>query len=226
MPQALKIEQESDVSRDGSPQQPVLAMPSRKKRYTYQDTLSWPESFRAELINGEIYVDGQPYEGEPPTEESVFGMAAPSTAHQRVLGELHYQLHGFLRNRTCEVFPAPFAVRLPAKKAEDEGKFFLPDIVVVCDPSKIDERGCNGVPDFIIEVLSPSTMTIDMFHKLTLYKDAGVREYWVADPMNKLVGVYILDGGSYRFTSFDAADTTELSVSVLGCPIDLKAVFA
>ncbi|MDR1467917.1 MAG: Uma2 family endonuclease [Spirochaetaceae bacterium] len=212
MPQALALDIEE--------QEP-------KKRYTYKDYLTWPESFRCELINGEIYVDGQLYEGEPPTEEALFGMAAPSTTHQRVLGELHYQLHGFLRNKACQVFPAPFAVRFPSQTEDDTDKIFQPDLVVVCDRSKIDERGCKGAPDFIIEILSPSTATNDLLYKLNIYRNAGVREYWVVDPKRKHIGVYSLENGEYKYAGFDAETTTKLPIGVLpGCVIDLTTVFA
>ena len=143
-----------------------------------------------------------------------------------MLRKLLHQIDSFLIGKSCGVFPAPFAVRLPGKDEDDTEKIFQPDIVVVCDGSKIDKRGCKGAPGFIIEILSPSTAVNDMFYKLNIYNNAGVKEYWIVDPIKKLAGTYLLKNKKYRYTAFDAGITAELPVSVLpGCVIDLKTVF-
>lgn len=118
-----------------------------EKRYTYGDYLTWPDEERWELI------EGVPYDMTP----------APSTNHQRILGELFRQISTFLLDRDCEVFIAPFDVRLPEGDEADEQIITVvqPDIAVICDPAKIDRRGCRKAPDFIIEILSPSTAAKD-----------------------------------------------------------------
>jgi Uma2 family endonuclease len=155
-----------------------VALPARREArgLTYADYLQWPEGERGELIEGVAY-------GMTP---------APSTAHQRVLRELAFQIHAWLKGRTCQVFFAPFDVRLPAGDEDDPDveTVVQPDIVVVCDAHKVDERGCRGAPDFIIEVSSPSTAVRDQIEKADLYERHRVREYWIVQ--DRLVFVRIL----------------------------------
>ncbi|MDR1618206.1 MAG: Uma2 family endonuclease, partial [Treponema sp.] len=116
--------------------------------YTYADFLDWDEGERCEIIDGEAYM-----------------MSAPSRIHQRISMALSAMLYNYLEGKTCEVYPAPFAVRLfPAEDLSDD-TVVEPDISVVCDPSKLDDRGCNGAPDFIIEIISPSTARYDRLVK-------------------------------------------------------------
>ncbi|GHU09309.1 hypothetical protein FACS1894151_06810 [Spirochaetia bacterium] len=189
-------------------EEPVI---TTDEMYTYEDYLSWDEDFRAEIIDGKLYM-----------------MSTPTTNHQRVLTEFLVQLHAFLKDKPCQVFPAPFSVRLePEEKRKNKKDNIIvePDIVVICDKSKIDKNGCNGAPDFVIEILSPSTVRKDTVIKLNKYLNAGVREYWLAEPESKTVMVCVLENGKYVFSSYD--DTGDAPVSVLpGCKIDLKSVFA
>ncbi len=148
-------------------------------KYTYKEYCSWPEDERWELIDGVAYDM----------------CAAPTSRHQRISGELYYQLRYFLKKYKCEAFSAPFDVLLPAFPLKNEGEIntvVQPDISVICDPSKIVERGCLGAPDLIIEILSPSTSKKDLNEKFQLYEKHGVKEYWVGDPGNKYIQVFHL----------------------------------
>ena len=143
--------------------------------YTYEDYLTWSDEERCELIHGQVY-----------------NMTAPSTLHQRVSMELCIQLGQHFRNTGCQVFAAPFDVRLPEKQeAESQtSNIVQPDISVICDKTKIDEKGCRGAPDWIIEILSPSTAAKDHIQKLALYERHGVKSYWLIHPTDKLVTMY------------------------------------
>lgn len=143
----------------------------REKIYTIDDIYSLPDGERAELIDGQIYF-----------------MAPPATNHQRIVSELHYQIKDYIKRNhgECEVFPAPFAVFLN----DNEKNYVEPDISVICDKDKITDKGCHGAPDWIIEIVSPSTKQMDYYKKLFKYRTAGVREYWVVDQERKLVTVY------------------------------------
>jgi len=182
----------------------------KEERYTFADILNWDIDARIELI------DGMPYM-----------MAPPTTEHQRILMELSYQLRAFLEGKKCQVFPAPFGVRLFSKKEdrpEDETGLLEPDITVVCDPGKLDKHGCKGAPDFIVEIISPSSQRRDRLEKYNLYQMAGVREYWIVDPERKLVQAVALEDGRYPLPQVYTA-TDKAPVSVLeGCVIDLGPV--
>jgi Uma2 family endonuclease len=184
-----------------------MALAKEDPYYTYADYLEWDEGERYEIIDGEAYM-----------------MAAPSRIHQEVSGNLYYAIRSFLEGKPCKVYAAPFSVRLfPAKDNRDD-TVVEPDIAVVCDPSKLDERGCHGAPDFIIEITSSSTARYDRIIKFNKYREAGVREYWIADPDEKVVSAYLLKNGEYMAVNYD--DTGAAPVRVLpGCVRDLKAVF-
>jgi Uma2 family endonuclease len=201
-----------------------MVMPNEnRKKYTYADLLEWDESVRAEIINGELFM-----------------MAPPLTRHQRILMKLSARLYAFLDNKPCEVFPAPFGVRLFPRDDLSDDTLVEPDITVVCDPDKIDERGCNGAPDLIVEILSPSNKRHDMLRKFNLYLDAGVREYWVVDPEQESIQVHVLHGDRYTTEVYALPRAEEelppvlakvevasvAPVSVLpGLKIDLRDVF-
>lgn len=146
----------------------------QNKRYDLQDIYNLPDGKRAELLDGQIYM-----------------MAPPTTSHQRILNFVSTEINLYIRKNKgkCEVFPAPFAVFL------DEGgeKYFEPDISVVCDSEKIDEKGCHGAPDWIVEIVSPSSRNMDYYLKLSEYKKAGVKEYWIIDPIKEIVFVYHME---------------------------------
>ena len=186
----------------------ALALKKEDEYYTYSDVLEWDEDFRAELFDGEIVM-----------------MAPPSSKHQQVSMELSFQIRSFLEGKTCKIFAAPFAVRLFPKKDHSDDTVFEPDIVVVCNPEKLDEKGCNGPPDLVIEIVSPSSAKYDRIYKFRKYQKAGVREYWVVDPEAKFVEVYILENGRYLASGFEEPEKAPVFV-LEDLEIDLQAVFA
>lgn len=139
--------------------------------YTIEDIYALPEGKRAELIDGQIY-----------------DMAPPSYQHQRLVMELSATLRNHIKSKggPCEVLPAPFAVFIK----EDDTNYVEPDISVICDKDKISNRGCEGAPDFVIEIVSPSSRKMDYSLKNALYSDADVREYWIVDPARERTTVY------------------------------------
>lgn len=143
----------------------------KEEIYTTQDIDLLPEGARAELIDGQIY-----------------DMAPPTRTHQRILGLLYRKIADHIDSNKgrCEVNIAPFAVYLN----NDDLNYVEPDICVVCDPGKLDDRGCHGAPDWILEVVSPGSRQMDYFKKLFKYRTAGVKEYWIVDPMKNQVVVY------------------------------------
>ena len=157
------------------------------KRYNYADYLTWQFDDMVELIRGKV-----------------FRMSpAPSTSHQHLSGNLFSIIHQYLKGKPCQVFAAPFDVRLPLppgqQTAEQIDTVVQPDISIICDPEKLDERGCQGAPDWIIEILSKSTAAKDLTEKYALYEHAGVREYWVAHPNEGTLLIYRLDeAGRYQ----------------------------
>ncbi len=189
-----------------------MAMPAENKRYTFADVLTWDESDRIEIINGEAFM-----------------MAPPSRVHQEISGELFGQLRDYLKGKKCKVYHAPFGVRLFEEDGdcpEDVDTMVEPDISVVCDPGKLDDSGCKGAPDLIIEILSRSTQRHDRLTKFNLYQRAGVREYWIVDPDSKSVQTFTLEKGYYIAKDFGAA-SDKVKVGVLeDCVIDLSAVFS
>jgi Uma2 family endonuclease len=152
------------------------------KKVTYADYLTWPDEPRYEIINGIPYLQ-----------------AAPSRQHQRIVSQLMGELYLFLKGRPCEVYTAPFDVRLSASEDEEEYHVIQPDISVICDKEKLDEKGCKGAPDFIVEVLSPSTWQRDRIEKMNQYQKHGVREYLLIYPNEKIVEQYNLcENGKYE----------------------------
>lgn len=139
--------------------------------YTSKDYWSLPDSQRAELIDGQLYA-----------------MAPPGFIHQKLVQQLGRVIGNYIsaKNGDCEVVPAPFAVNLNA----DDKIWVEPDLSVICDKSKISDRGCKGAPDWIIEIVSPSTQQMDFGIKLFKYRTAGVREYWIVNPLTRTVNVF------------------------------------
>lgn len=189
----------------------MTALPAEKK-YTYADYLEGPEGERAELIEGQIY-DMAP---------------APSGVHQEILADLTAQLRDYLRGKKCKVFPAPYDVRLFAGKEdtlENVDTVVQPDISIVCDPDKLDEKGCKGAPDMVAEILSRSSQRHDRLTKFNLYQRAGVREYWIIDPFLETVQVFLLQDGRYAAVGF-YVPADKVKVAVLDdCTVDLSTVF-
>lgn len=139
--------------------------------YTLKDIYALPDGERAELIDGRIY-----------------SMATPNRIHQKILMELCFILNNYVKVQqgSCEVYPAPFAVFI----GKDDKNYVEPDISVICDKSKLTDKGCHGAPDFIIEIVSPSSRKMDYTTKNALYSDFGVREYWIVDPVKERTTVY------------------------------------
>jgi Uma2 family endonuclease len=179
----------------------------KDERYTYADYAGWDTEERYELIDGVSYLMSP----------------APMWKHQGISRELTVQLAVFLKGKPCEVFAAPFDVRLNADTYDDT--VLQPDIVVICDRSKLSGTGCAGAPDMVIEILSPSSARHDRFIKFHLYQKAGVREYWIVDPDTKTVAVHVFKDGEYLARAY--AETDDIPVHVLdGCVVSLADVFA
>lgn len=142
-----------------------------KKVYTINDIYALPEGKRADLIDGQIY------ERTPPTR-----------IHQKLISELTQFIGHYIKSNgeNCDIYPAPFAVFL----SSDGKNYVEPDISVICDKDKLTDQGCNGAPDWVIEIVSPSTSSLDYGTKLFKYRLAGVREYWIINPLKKTVSVY------------------------------------
>lgn len=160
--------------------------------HTYADYLQWPEDVRYELIDGVAYLMSP----------------GPDLAHQDVAGEIYYQLRQALGDSPCRAYIAPLDVRLPKGGERDElvDTVVQPDVMVVCQLERLDRRGVRGAPDFVVEVLSPSTASHDQVRKLGIYEHAGVREYWLVHPTDRVLSVYRLgDNG------FGKADVQELA---------------
>ncbi len=141
------------------------------EEYTLHDIFHLPDGQRAELIDGQLY-----------------GMAAPGRIHQKLVKEFTYLIESYIRskNGACEVYPAPFAVLLE----QDDRNYVEPDISVICEKDKLTENGCAGAPEWIIEIVSPSSIRMDYYIKLFKYRTAGVLEYWIVDPEKRRVTVY------------------------------------
>ncbi|TYS13252.1 Uma2 family endonuclease [Rossellomorea vietnamensis] len=188
-----------------------MTIPDKKEKYSYADYLTWDEGGRFELIDGEV-----------------FNMSpAPSRRHQQVLRELSTAFSIFLREEECEVFFAPFDVRLLVENNQDDdiNNVVQPDLSIVCDRKKLDDKGCNGAPDLIIEILSPSSVKLDRWNKFQLYEKAGVKEYWLVDPVNESVEIYLLVNEQYKFQGvFTKVDTITVNI-LYGLEIDLNQIF-
>lgn len=155
------------------------------KFYTYKDYLTYDENERIEIIEGEIY-NMSP---------------APSRIHQEIISELHFKLMEYIKSNKghCKVYPAPFDVILKNdnESIENSKNVVQPDISVICDKNKLTDRGCTGSPDMIVEVVSPFNPSNDFVRKLNLYQQFKVREYWIVNPMNKSILIYILSDNTF-----------------------------
>jgi len=163
-----------------------MGLPKQDEVFTYGDYSLWPESERWELIDG-VAFDMSP---------------APSRHHQSILTEILGQIYNLLSVAPCEVYCAPFDVRLPDYLEQKDSEILTvvqPDLVVVCDKEKLDDKGCMGAPDLVVEILSPSTMSKDLHQKFSLYERHGVKEYWVISPGDKVLFRYKLSkDGKYK----------------------------
>jgi len=154
-----------------------ILMDYKKTAYTIADIYTLPEGQRAELIDGVIY-----------------NMVPPNRIHQKISAILHHQIISYIEKNhgNCEAYAAPFAVFLN----EDDKNYVEPDISVVCDKNKLTEKGCIGAPDWIIEIVSPYSQSMDYRIKLFKYRAAGVREYWIVNPRTRTVQVYDFENGT------------------------------
>jgi len=151
------------------------------KAYTYADYLHWKFSERVELIRGWVRKMSP----------------APNLGHQTLSFNLSGAFFNSFRSHSCRVFTAPFDVRLPLKSATKDTTVVQPDLCVICDEAKLDKRGCNGAPDLIVEILSPGNGKYDLDTKFKLYEEAGVLEYWIIEPLERLILVYALKDEKY-----------------------------
>ena len=186
--------------------------PDSSITYTYADYLQWKFEERLELFRGKI-----------------FKLSAPNTRHQDISRNILVPIALFLKKKSCKVFAAPFDVRLPVKnkKKDDEVTTVVqPDICVICDETKIDSRGCCGAPDLMVEILSPGNSKKEIRLKYELYEEAGVKEYWIVNPVEENIVVFILNE-ERKFCGlkmYASGDTIE-SLAVSGLKINLNEIF-
>lgn len=180
------------------------------KSYTYNDYLTWQFKESVELILGKIFKMSP----------------APKSDHQHVSSVMSGELYNYLKGTGCRYFAAPFDVRLPIKNKNGETNTVVqPDLCVICNPKIIDEKGCNGVPDLIIEIISKGSVERDLHEKYNLYEECGVKEYWIIHPNDKTLVIHTLVDRKYvpskMLTKGDFATSTVLE----GLKVDLTAVF-
>ncbi|MFM9944584.1 MAG: Uma2 family endonuclease [Bacteroidia bacterium] len=149
--------------------------------YTYSDYMLWHFKERVELIRGKIFKMSP----------------APNTNHQRLSFNLTTLFDSKFKGHKCQIFFAPFDVRLPVKSILKNTTVVQPDLCIICDESKLDEQGCNGAPDLVVEILSPGNARHEMRTKFDLYEESGVKEYWIVEPANQTVLIYTLQGDKY-----------------------------
>ena len=197
-------------NEDGSIEE--VQEPDHSLTYTYADYYSWNFIERLELLRGRI-----------------FRLGAANTKHQRVGGKLYVTFYNFLKGKTCQVFIAPYDVRLPIKNRKRDDQITTvvqPDICIFCDPDAIDERGACGIPDLAVEILYPSNPGHDLEEKYDVYQEVGVKEYWIIDPIKEMVMVSILqEPGKFAPTKFYAEDQVLEPRCVPGFSIPAKELF-
>ncbi len=181
------------------------------KTYTYADYFKWKFEERVELIKGRIFKMSP----------------APNRMHQRISGKIYNKLYNFLDDKKCEVYCAPFDVRVPRKSKEDKDivTVLQPDICVICDESKLDDRGCIGAPDLVVEVLSPGNNSKELKSKFEIYEESGVSEYWVVSPQDQTFVVYTLVAGSYQASRLMVAGDVVVSTALSGFSMNLSELF-
>lgn len=179
--------------------------------FSYADYCSWPDEERWELIDGEAY-DMSP---------------APARVHQDLVVGLVAQIHGALKDTSCRVYVAPFDVRLPDRHEADDAvqTVVQPDLAVICDPAKLDDKGCRGAPDWIVEVLSPATAAKDQIKKRDLYERHGVSDYWLVHPTDRILFIYRLGSDGYGKPEIKATAGSTAVGAIPGLEIDWDGVF-
>ena len=183
------------------------------KTYSYADYLKWTFDERLELIKGKI-----------------FKMTpAPASAHQRMSLRISGELYYYLKGKQCQVYYAPFDVRLPRKGENDDKQIFTvvqPDVCVICDPAKVDTKGCTGAPDIVIEILSPGNNQKELKSKYEVYEESGVLEYWIISPQDKTFLKYTLINGVYQPSKLLTIGDTVTTPILPDFQLDLDMVFA
>lgn len=181
-------------------------------RYTYADYLTWEIDHMVELIKGKVFRQAA---------------AAPRRIHQELVLKIGSQLSGLLKGNKCKAYIAPFDVRLPVKsrKHEDINTVVQPDICVVCDPEKLDDLGCVGAPDLIMEILSPSNNRKELQNKYEVYEESGVLEYWIIHPYEKTLLVYTLTDGKYVPSKLFTLGDRVPSQCIKGFVLDIDELF-
>ena len=186
--------------------------PDSSFTYTYADYLQWKFEERLELFRGKI-----------------FKLSAPNTRHQDISRNILVPIALFLKMKPCKVFAAPFDVRLPVKNKKKDDEVITvvqPDICVICDQTKIDSRGCCGAPDLVVEILSPGNSKKEIRLKHELYEEAGVKEYWIVNPEEENIVVFILnEEGELSGLKMYASGDTIQSIAVPGLNINLSEIF-
>lgn len=181
--------------------------------YSYADYRTWQFTELVELVRGKI----------------MRRMSAPTDRHQAVVGELHLIFGNYLRRQACQVRIAPYDVRLPRRGTTADQTIYTvvqPDICIICDPGKIEPRGCLGAPDLIAEVLSPGTSSRDWKDKFDLYEEAGVGEYWIVGPSDQDISVFVLDDASrYRLLGEYAGPGPVACATLPGLGLDWSDIF-
>jgi Uma2 family endonuclease len=211
-----------------------MAVPEKKKKYTYADYVTWPDDIRVELIHGEVYPMGET-EYRKGDDGKVHAMTpAPRPKHQRISSKLLQLMANALDSSPCEVYSAPFDVLLDASTEQSTAEqstrkseyIVQPDLSIICDPKKIGEQGCLGPPDLVVEITSKSSASRDHITKYELYQNYGVPEYWIVEPEYGIVLVHHLgDDGKYAApVRLDTSGTIE-SKAVPGLLVPLAGVF-
>ncbi len=181
------------------------------KTYTYADYFKWKFEERVELIKGKV-----------------FRMSpAPNRVHQKLSGKIYLQLGRRLEGSQCEVYSAPFDVRIPRKSINDKEIITVlqPDVCVICDATKLDKRGCIGAPDIVVEILSPGNNAKEMKNKYEVYEEAGVKEYWVVSPQDQWMQIHTLTGNKFVASPYLVAGDTATSSVLDGFSLDLTELF-
>lgn len=183
------------------------------KLYTYADYYKWRFEERVELIKGKLFKMSP----------------APNPNHQLLAGAIHTQLAIYLTGKPCKVFFAPFDVRFTRKHSASDDTIttvLQPDVCVVCDPSKIDSRGCVGAPDIVVEVLSPGNNAKELKNKYEIYEDSGVKEYWIVSPQDQTFFAYTHVDGKFQPSGLKTAGDVVESAVLPGFSLDLSDLFS
>ncbi|WP_375584301.1 Uma2 family endonuclease [Cyclobacterium xiamenense] len=193
------------------PQDKVKEPFSAYGHHSYADYLSWQLDEMVELIRGKVFRQA----------------AAPRLIHQRISGKIFNPISNFLQGKSCEVFSAPFDVRLPVSSRDPDkiDTVVQPDLCVVCDPEKLDELGCVGAPDLIVESLSPGNNKKEIQLKYEVYETSGVKEYWLVHPDERTLLIYTLESGKYRPSRLFTFGDWVRSLALPGFELDLDEVF-